>query len=360
MHGTRGVRMTDAKLMPAPHLRARRSVPVMMRQVLYALVPALAAYVWYFGFGILFNCVIAVLAAIATEMACLRLRNRSVEFFISDYSAVVTGILLALALPPLTPWWITALGSVFAIGIAKQLFGGLGYNLFNPAMAGYVALLVSFPEQLTNWLPPRMGDIDYQPLSAVASLGYTLFGVLPDGASLDVLTRATPLDMVQTELGQMLTVEEIRTSPLFGDFGGRGWEWINNFIALGGLWLLYRGVIRWHIPVAMLAGLLAPAALFYLIDPATHTGPGFHLFSGGAMLCAFFIATDPVSGAATDRGRLIYGAGIGLLTYVIRAWGSYPDGVAFAVLLMNSAVPLIDRLTRPVTYGHIPRSHGDD
>lgn len=341
----------------APHLRGPQTVPGMMRQVLYALAPALAAYVWFFGFGIVFNCAVAILAALATEAVSLRLRERPLGQFLGDYSAVVTAVLLAFALPPLTPWWITALGAVFAIGIAKHLFGGLGYNLFNPAMAGYVALLVSFPEQLTDWVPPRMGDLDYQPLSFLASLRYTLLGQLPDGASLDALTRATPLDAMKMDLGQMRTVTEIRSNPLFGDFGGRGWEWINNFVALGGFWLLYRGVIRWHIPVGVLTGLLGCATVVYLFDPATHPSPGFHLFSGGAMLGAFFIATDPVSAAATDRGRLLYGAGIGVLTFVVRTWGSYPDGVAFAVLLMNMAVPLIDRYTRPVVYGY---RRGDD
>ena len=346
---------TDPDTLPAPFARSPLTVPRMMRQVIYALIPAIAAYTWFFGIGLLLNAGIAILTGLLTEAACLRLRNRPVEPFLNDYSTIVTAILLAFALPPLTPWWITALGSFFAIAIAKHLFGGLGHNLFNPAMAGYIALLVSFPDQLTDWLPPRMGDLDYKPLSAFATLGYTLLGSLPDATSLDALTRATPLDAMQTELGQMRTVGEIRAaSPLFGDFGGRGWEWIGNFIALGGFWLLYRGIIRWHIPVAVIGGVLIPATLFYLLDPATHAGPGFQLFSGGTLLCAFFIATDPTTAAQTARGRLIYGAGIGLLTYAIRQWGSYPDGIAFAVLLMNAAVPLIDRLTRPVPYGHRP------
>ncbi len=346
--------------MPAPHVRTRQSVPAMMRQVIYALAPAAAAYTWFFGAGLIFNILIASAAAILTEALCLRLRGRALQPFIADYSSIVTAILLAFALPPLTPWWITALGVFFAIGIAKHLFGGLGNNVFNPAMAGYVALLISFPEALTNWLPPNIGDLDYTGPGFFASLRYALLGSLPDALMIDALTRATPLDMVQTELGQMQTIEEIRANALFGDFGGRGWEWINNFVALGGFWLLYRGIIRWHIPVAMLGGLLVPASVFYLLDPATFASPGFHLFSGGAMLCAFFIATDPVSAAASERGRLIYGAGIGLLTFVVRQWGSYPDGVAFAVLLMNCAVPLIDRYTTPIVYGYAETGKADD
>ncbi|HEU4616458.1 MAG TPA: RnfABCDGE type electron transport complex subunit D, partial [Gammaproteobacteria bacterium] len=172
---------------------------------------------------------------------------------------------------------------------------------------------------------------------------------------LDALTRATPLDTVREGLRAMQTFQEARAGSLFGDFGGRGWEWIDNFIALGGLYLLYAGIIRWQIPLAVLAGLLVPAGLTYFAEPSRFASPGFHLFSGATMLGAFFIATDPVSASTTDRGRLVYGAGIGLLTFAIRTWGGYPDGVAFAVLLMNAAVPLIDRYTRPRIYGHAER-----
>jgi electron transport complex protein RnfD len=219
-------------------------------------------------------------------------------------------------------------------------------------MAGYVVLLVSFPDRMTKWLPPHIGDIDYRELSFPETLHYTLTGAIPESLSLDAVTRATPLDVMKTQLGLMHTVTEIFVNPVFGDFGGRGWEWVGNFITLGGLWLLYKGIIRWHTPAAMLAGLLAAATLAFLADPETHPSPLFHLYAGGTLLGAFFIATDPVSSPATPRGRLIYGAGCGILTFVIRSFASYPDGVAFAVLLMNSAVPLIDRHTRPRIYGH--------
>lgn len=334
-----------------PFLRPRRSVQMIMVEVLLALAPAIIAYVWFFGFGLVFNIVIACAAALATEAALLRARGRPVAPFVADGSALVTAVLLAFALPPLTPWWLTALGAAFGIALGKQVYGGLGANVFNPAMAGYAALLIAFPDQMTNWLPPRMGDLDYDPVGFGASLHYVLTGALPAGRDLDALTRATPLDLMMTELGRMRTVGEVRTDALFGDFGGRGWEWIANFIALGGLWLLWRRIIRWQIPVAVLATLGGLALVFYALDPARHPGPGFHVFGGAAMLCAFFIATDPVSAAITDRGRLIYGAGIGALIFAIRTWGSYPDGVAFAVLAMNTAVPLIDRLTTPTPYG---------
>jgi len=218
-------------------------------------------------------------------------------------------------------------------------------------MVGYVFLLISFPVEMTQWIPPRMGDIDYQHLSLVGHLSYAFTGHLPSGLDIDTLTRATPLDLVKEGLRSAHTFAELRGGSLFGDFGGRGWEWVSNLVALGGLYLLYTGTIRWQIPVALFAGLLVPATGFYLLDTSRYAAPEFHLFSGASMLGAFFIATDPVSAATTDRGRLIYGAGIGLLTYMIRTWGGYPDGMAFAVLLMNGAVPLIDRYTRPRIYG---------
>ncbi len=336
---------------PAPHARAFVGVPLVMRRVLYALVPAAICYISFFGFGLLINFAVAAVSALLTEAAVLRLRGRGTRHALNDGSALVTAALLSFALPPLVPAWIPALGSIVAITLAKQLYGGLGKNPFNPAMVGYVFLLISFPVEMTQWIPPRMGDIDYQHLSAVGSLNYAFTGRLPAALDIDMLTRATPLDVVKEGLRSAHTFAELRGGSLFGDFGGRGWEWVANLIAVGGLYLLYTGTIRWQIPVALIAGLLVPATGFYLLDPSHYAAPGFHLFSGASMLAAFFIATDPVSAAATNRGRLIYGAGIGILIYMIRTWGGYPDGVAFAVLLMNGVVPLIDRYTRPRIFG---------
>jgi electron transport complex protein RnfD len=240
---------------------------------------------------------------------------------------------------------------LFAIGLVKHAYGGLGYNLFNPAMAGYVLVLVSFPSLMTGWPAPDIGDLDYQRPSVAATLHYGLTGELPDALTLDAVTRATVLDRVREGLGAMRTMSEIRTHPVFGDFGGAGWEWVGNFVAMGGAVLLWLGIIRWQVPAGVLGGLLGMAGFFWLLDPEIHASPGLHLFSGGALLGAFFIATDPVSSPTTARGRLIYGAGIGVLTYIIRSWGSYADGIAFAVLLMNMAVPLIERWTRPRIYG---------
>jgi Na+-translocating ferredoxin:NAD+ oxidoreductase subunit D len=337
---------------PPPHVRPATSVPRIMRRVLYALAPVAAAHVWYFGPGLLVNFAIACFFALASEALILRLRSRPLYPALTDGSAVVTAALLALAIPPMTPWWIPATGAIVAIGGAKHLYGGLGRNLFNPAMVGYVLLLISFPVQMTQWIPPRMGDLDYQHLDVWQTLNYSITERLPDDSNIDAWTRATPLDQLKDGLRDGRTISDVMASPLFGSLGGVGWEWINNLVLAGGLFLLLTGTIRWQIPAALLAGLLTPAAAMYLLDPTAYASPAFHLFSGATLLGAFFIATDPVSAATTARGRLVYAAGIGILTYAIRTWGGYPDGIAFAVLLMNAAVPLIDRFTRPRIYGH--------
>jgi len=320
-----------------------------MGLVLLALVPGTLAMVWYFGWGTLINLGIATVAAVAAEALVLRLRGRAPGATLIDLSAIVTAWLLALSLPPLLPWWQTVTGTVFAIVFAKHLFGGIGYNPFNPAMAGYVLLLVSFPITMTRWLPPEV--ISGNAISLADSLQMIFSGTPPLGQSWDVISSATPLDQMKTELSQNRMISEIRQSPLWGDFGGRGWEWIGNWFLLGGLFLVWRRVISWRIPVSMLGALLLVAGLFWLIDPETHPSPAFHLFSGGAILCAFFIATDPVSASTTPRGQLVYGALIGLLVFIIRTWGGYPDAVAFAVLLLNMAAPTIDYYTQPRVFG---------
>ena len=321
----------------------------LMGQVLLALVPGVAALVWYFGWGVLVNLVIAGLTALAGEALVLRLRHRPVGRTLGDLSALVTAALLAVALPPLLPWWMTVLGTLFAIVFVKHLYGGLGYNPFNPAMAAYVLLLISFPVEMTRWLPPAMLTDVHLSFGEVLRAIFT--GQLPPALTWDAITSATPLDEMRTGLEFNRTISEIRASPLWGDFGARGWEWVGNWFGLGGLYLLWRRVIDWRIPLGVLAGLLLIAGLFWLYDPETVPFPGFHLFSGGTILGAFFIATDPVTAATTPRGRLIYGLLIGVLVFVIRTWGGYPDAVAFAVLLMNMAAPTIDHYTRPQVFG---------
>ena len=342
----------------APYVTPSTTVQSVMVHVLLALIPAALAYVWYFGFGFVFNLMIAAFFCGAGEMAMLKLRGRDPVAALSDFSALVTAALLTFALPALTPWWVTATAALFAVVVAKHLYGGLGFNIFNPAMAGYAAVLVAFPIHMNLWTAPRMGDLDYHYMTLVETLRYTLTGTLPEYLTFDAVSRATPLDMVTTGLNSMRTFDELRAYSMMGDFGGRGWEWIGNFIAIGGAWLLVRKIIRWHIPFGVLMGLLIPSGLLYFLEPGVHASPGFHLFSGGAILCAFFIATDPVTAATSNRGRLIYGFGIGVLIYVIRRWGSYADGVAFAVLLMNMAVPAIDYVTRPRIVGHAKKRAG--
>lgn len=339
------------ELKPPPHALPTTSVPKMMRHVIYALVPAALAHVWFFGWGICINALIATVAALGAEALMLRVRSRPVKPALLDGTATVTAVLLAFAIPPLAPWWVPVIGAVSAIVLAKHLYGGLGSNLFNPAMVGYAVLLISFPVEMTYWLPPRGTELGLPPVGAGDSLRFALTGSLPQGLAVDAVTQATPLDLAREGLTSMQTLAEVQAGPLFGGMGGRGWEWVNSLIAVGGLYLLFRGIIRWHIPVSMLAAVVVLAAVFHALDASRYASASFHLFSGASLLGAFFIATDPVSAATTNRGRLIYGAGIGILVYAIRTWGGYPDGVAFAVLLMNATVPLLDRYTRPRIYG---------
>ena len=334
----------------SPYLPATNDVSRLMVQVMLALVPGALCLFWFFGWGVLINLAVATATAVVAEAGALKLRGRTVLPILSDGSAVLTGLLLGLALPPLAPWWIPFIGAAFAIVVAKQLYGGLGYNPFNPAMVGYVVLIISFPLQMTLWSAPHGSDGEM--LSLVDTLGLVFGQLPPAGATLDAVTMATPLDSYKTQIGQNLTWSEIVSGPLFGRFAGYGWEWINFAFLLGGLWLWQRRAIRWHIPLAMLTGLFVAALLFYIADADSFASPLFHLFSGATMLGAFFIATDPVSAATTPRGRLYYGAGIGVLVYLIRTWGGYPDGVAFAVLLMNMAAPTIDYYSQPRVFGH--------
>lgn len=337
-------------LVSSPHGSRPNRVDRVMQEVLLALVPGVVAMIWFFGWGVLVNITLAVAVAVAAEAAVMRVRRRAIRPAIGDYSAVVTAVLFAISVPPTLPWWMTLLGMVFAIVLVKQLYGGIGYNPFNPAMAGYVFLLVSYPVAMTTWLAPGM--LAEHALSFAESLQLIFTGALPSGLEWDAISAATPLDEMRSKLDQGLVIQEIRLGPLWGDFGGRGWEWIANWFLLGGVYLLWRRIITWHIPVSMLSALAAAAGVFWLIDPTTHPFPAFHLFGGAAILGAFFIATDPVSACTTRKGQLLFGASIGVLVFVIRTWGGYPDAVAFAVLLMNIAAPTIDHYTQPRVFGH--------
>jgi len=334
--------MSKLSSQSAPYQHSRRSVSAMMRDVLLALIPVTAALTWLHGPGILLNVAFACCCCWLFEVCMLRIRGRALQPWISDASAPLTGALLALALPPLTPWWLIAIASLFAIVFAKHLYGGLGYNVFNPAMTGYAVLLISFPAAMAAWPDPA------NPPDLAATLSYFVTGT----QAIDASSGATPLDAVSTGLKQMQTLPELRAT---GTLASAGWVWVNLMAAAGGLALVLRRTMSWHIPAAVLAGLALPALINWIGDAAVNPSPWLHLSSGGTLLGAFFIATDPVSSASSPRGKLIYGLGIGILTYVIRTWGAYPDGFAFAVLTMNLAVPLIDRYSRPALYGASPR-----
>ncbi|MEW8321582.1 MAG: electron transport complex subunit RsxD [Candidatus Thiodiazotropha taylori] len=334
----------------SPHTGRPNRVDKVMLQVVLALIPGTLALTFYFGYGVLVNLLLAIGSAVAFEALVIKLRKRPVTPVLMDLSAVVTAMLFAVAIPPLLPWWMVVLGMAFGIIMVKQMYGGLGYNPFNPAMAAYVLLLISYPVEMTAWLPPAALAEHHVSLREVVLFKFT--GSLPDDYTLDAITMATPLDVMRTNLDLNMMISEIRTNPLWGDFGGLGWEWVGNWFLMGGIWMVYKRTITWQIPLAFLAGLVGMATLFWLFDSESFPFPLFHVFSGGAILGAFFIATDPVTACTTRMGQLIYGATIGILVYVIRTWGGYPDAVAFAVLLMNMAAPTIDYYTRPRTYGH--------
>ena len=331
----------------SPHAKGSNRTQRVMLLVLAACAPGALALTWLFGIGTLVNLLWASLVALAVEAAILKVRQRPLSFFLSDGSALVTAVLLALALPPYAPWWLTLVAVGFAIVFGKQLYGGLGQNPFNPAMLGYVVVLISFPVEMTSWPKPHSVGM-LEGLQQILGLA-----PLPDGWS-----QATALDSLKTN--KSLTIDELwAANPAFGTLGGTAVEWVNAAFLLGGLFLLRKRLISWHAPAGMLAALAIMSLLFWNGSGSDSNGsPLFHLLSGATMLGAFFIVTDPVSGATSNLGRLVFGAGVGILVYVIRTWGGYPDGVAFAVLLMNLAAPTIDYYSRPRTYGHSKPERG--
>ncbi len=334
----------------SPYISNAPSVGNIMFKVLLALVPGIAAYVWVYGGGVLVTITLATITALAAEAAMLKIRQRPVQPFLMDYSAVVTAWLLALAIPPLAPWWLIVVGTLFAIVISKQLYGGLGYNPFNPAMVGYAVLLISFPVLMTKW--PAALVLAQSKLHFADQLHYIFSDILPTNVKLDAVTSATPLDYLKTQLKLTHDVSSIKASPIFGALGGTGNEYITGAYLLGGLYLWQQKIITWHLPTAFLGALVLISGVFWVINPAHFASPLLHLFGGASMLAAFFIITDPVSGPTTPTGKLWFAAGIAVITYLIRVYGGYPDGVAFAVIFMNICVPLIDTYTQPRVFGH--------
>ena len=334
----------------SPYISNAPSVGNIMFKVLLALVPGIAAYVWVYGGGILVTIALATITALAAEAAMLKIRKRPIQPFLMDYSAIVTAWLLALAIPPLAPWWMIVVGTLFAIVISKQLYGGLGYNPFNPAMVGYAVLIISFPVLMTKW--PAALQLAQTKLSFGDQLQYIFSGMLPQGTLMDAVTSATPLDYLKTQLKLKHEIVSITQAPLFGLAGGTGNEYVTGAYLLGGLYLWQQKIISWHLPTAFLGALALISGVFWIANPAHFASPLLHLFSGASMLCAFFIITDPVSGPTTPNGKLWFAAGVALITYLVRMYGGYPDGVAFAVIFMNICVPLIDAATQPRVFGH--------
>ncbi len=346
------------RIASSPYTRNHRQTAKIMALVIGAMIPALAAQWYFFGPGILVQLALAAASALLAETAVARLRKAPLGSVIGDYSGLLTGLLLAASIPPLAPWWMVVLGTFFAVIIAKQLYGGLGNNPFNPAMVGYVVLLISFPVQMTSWLPPEslaatapgLPDVLGMIFTGHTSAGLTLHELK---IGIDGISQATPLDTFKTGLHGGKSAESLLQAPIFGGvLAGIGWQWINLAWLLGGALLLAKGAIRWHIPVAFLASLFICSLLGWWLSPDKCASPMIHLFSGATMFGAFFILTDPVTASTTNRGRMIYAALAGVLVWLIRTWGGYPDGVAFAVLLANITVPLIDYYTRPRVYGH--------
>ena len=335
----------------SPHAHGPMSTQRVMQSVLLATIPGVIVLTHFFGFGTLVNILWGSIVALACEALALKLRRRPLGFYLKDYSALVTAVLLCIALPPYAPWWLIAVGIASSILLAKHLYGGLGYNPFNPAMVGYVILLISFPIQMTAWAPPRgLGELP----GFIEALQACFTPAAYDGT-----TMATPLDLLKQN--NSLLIKDLWSQyPQFGRWSGLGWEWANIAFLAGGVWLLYQRIFTWHAPVAMLVTLGLLAAIFYDGGSSASGGsPLFHLLGGATMFGAFFIVTDPVSSAVSLRGRLIFGALIGVLIYTIRIKGNYPDSVAFAVLIMNFAAPFIDYYTQPRTYGHRGKRAGE-
>lgn len=351
------------KMVSSPHTHSGKLTMRIMLWVILAMLPALAMQIYYFGFGVLIQVSLAISFAILLEAIVTLLRKKTPFFYLRDLSVVLTALILAMAIPPYAPYWVILIGIFGAVILGKHIYGGLGQNLFNPAMVGYVILLISFPLQMTIWLPPlpllneppTWNDAYQLIFTGFTTDGFSLYQL---SHSIDGISQATPLDSAKVGLGKSqladltMNYQRLLQSPLFQQYLPIGWWQVNLAFLLGGLWLIYKKIIHWHIPIAMLTSFIFLAGLTELFAPMTQLSTLSHLFSGAMMFGAFFIATDPVSASITPKGKLIFGALIGLLVYLIRFYGNYPDGVAFSILLANICVPLIDHYTRPMVVGY--------
>jgi electron transport complex protein RnfD len=335
----------------SPHAHAPVSISKVMGTVLLALTPATLFGFWLYGWPAINLWAISLIAAIVGEAVVVSMQGRAVRPVLMDGSGILTAWLLAVSLPPFAPWWIAVLGSLFAVIIGKQVFGGLGQNVFNPAMAARVMLLISFPLEMTSWVAPAPLGSAHAP-GLLDSLRITFLSQPLDG-----MASASLLGHVKTEftrgvgLDQALVGYYAPFDALVGSRAGSMGETAAVLLLAGGLFLIARRIITWHAPVAMLLGVVVPALIFNAINPNHYAGPMYHLLSGGLMLGAFFIVTDPVTSPNTSTGQIIFGLGCGLMTWIIRTWGGYPEGVAFAVMLMNTLTPLIDQYVKPRIYG---------
>lgn len=307
-----------------------------MQDVLIALAPSMLVAVYFYGLSAIKLLLVAVIACMGAEFLIQKYLMRT-KVTVTDLSAAVTGVLLALNLPPTAPWWVIVIGSVVAIGVAKMTFGGLGHNIFNPALVGRVFLLISFPVIMTDWTVPSSW---FRP-------------------GVDAVTGATPLALIKEGLAQGQTVEQILSANpdltygqmLFARAGGSAGEASALAIILGFVYLLIRRVIRPHIPVTIILTVAVMSGIFWLIDPSQYTDPLFNILTGGVLLGSVFMATDYVTSPMTTKGMVIYGVGIGIITVLIRFFGSYPEGVSFAILIMNSIVPLLNKYIKPARFG---------
>lgn len=307
-----------------------------MKDVLIALAPSMLVAVYFYGLSAIKLLLVGVIACMGAEFLIQKYLMRT-KVTVTDLSAAVTGVLLALNLPPTAPWWVIVIGAVVAIGVAKMTFGGLGHNIFNPALVGRVFLLISFPVIMTDWTVPASW---FRP-------------------GVDAVTGATPLALVKEGLAQGMTVDQILSANpdltygqmLFARAGGSAGEASALAIILGFIYLLVRRVIRPHIPVTIILTVAVMTGIFWLIDPSQYTDPLFNILTGGVLLGSVFMATDYVTSPMAVKGMVIYGIGIGVLTVLIRYFGSYPEGVSFAILIMNSIVPLLNKYIKPARFG---------
>ncbi|MCR4766288.1 MAG: RnfABCDGE type electron transport complex subunit D [Bacteroidaceae bacterium] len=312
----------------SPHDHANDSVQKNMYGVLIALIPAFLVSLLAFGLGALVVTAVSVAACVFFEWAISKYILKCERLTICDGSAIITGVLLAFNLPSNLPIWIIILGALFAIGVGKMSFGGLGCNPFNPALAGRIFLLISFPVQMTSW--PVAGQLT---------------------SYVDATTAATPLALMkQAATGNTAALADLPDALgllLGNNIGGSLGEVSALALLLGGAYMLWKKIITWHIPVSILVTVFVFAGIMYLVDPSTYPSPEYHLLSGGLMLGAIFMATDYVTSPMSHRGQLIYGVFIGLITMIIRLFGSYPEGMSFAIFIMNGFVPLINTYVKP-------------